>query len=421
MKQPLALFIGVARKGEFESLKRHGIDVGVIIDTNWALRQPDVTQFAVVQYCDFNSADNGLLQIVEQIQQEWNITAILVTHEFYVLAGAEVTEYLQLPGITRATALLCNDKSLMHSRFAEALGPDATARYARIRSRQDLVEFAHSTGFPIVLKPANLAGSLFISLNTSMEELLQQYEQMEREIPQFFSNAGWHDGSVHIQAEEFLRGTTHSIDIIVDSEGNILPTPIVDELTGQECGWQDFHIFSRYLPTRLSNSAQEAAYNLARAGIAALEIRSSIAHVELISTAQGPKLLEIGVRPGGYRPELFTLSNQFDVIYPYYQVRSGQRVAADIVSQAGAAVAILSPGTHQRGILREVLHLDEIQRLPSYLYHEVKAQIGQRVGPSTRGFYAPLGIVLKSERPEVVYQDMETIQRWHNFFVIEEQ
>lgn len=417
MNKELVLFIGIVRRGEFESLKRRGIAVGVIIDTNWALKLPDFTQLDVVHYCDLNGSEESLLRVVDQLQKEWQITSILVTHEFYVLAGATVTEYLGLPGIKRETALLCNDKGLMHERFRQAIGPESTAYFQRIESRQDLVDFVQQRGFPIVLKPSNLAGSLFITFNTSLEEAIRNYEEMVECIPHFFSNAGSHDEQVHIQAEEFLQGTTHSIDFIIDGAGDVLSTPIVDELTGRECGWNDFHIFARYLPSRLSAQQQEEAYRLALVGVEALGIRSSIAHVELIQTAQGPKLLEIGVRFGGYRPELFERSFNFDLVYPYYQVRAGQK-PSDIFREQAKAVAVITPGTRKQGELERVNYLDRIQQLKTYVYHEVKVQIGQMVGPSTRGFYAPLGIVLTSNNAEDMYQDIAELQSWSDIFVI---
>lgn len=417
MPKQLVLFIGIVRRGEFESLKRRGLAVGAIIDTNWSLKLPDFTRLDVVQYCDLNGPEDALLRVVDQLQKEWQISSVIVTHEFYVLPGATVIEYLDLPGVKRETALLCNDKGLMHERFQQTFGPQSTAQFQRIRSRQDLVEFTQRHGFPIVLKPSNLAGSLFITFNTSLEEAIHNYDEIVERVPHFFSNAGWHDEQVHIQAEEFLRGTTHSIDLIIDGAGDVLSTPIVDELTGRECGWNDFHIFARYLPSRLSQQQQQEVSRLAFAGVEALGIRSSIAHVELIQTAQGPKLLEIGVRFGGYRPELFERSFNFDLVYPYYQVRAGQTPASTSREQE-KAVAVITPGTHRQGTLERVNYLDRIQQLKTYVYHEVKAEIGQMVGPSTHGFYAPLGIVLSSNHAEDMYQDIEEIESWSDIFVI---
>lgn len=417
MNKQLVLFIGIVRRGEFESLKQRGLAVGVIIDTNWALKLPDFKQLDVVHYCDLNGPEDALLRVVDQLQKEWQITTVLVTHEFYVLPGAAVMEYLRLPGIKREIALLCNDKGLMHERFQQAIGHASTARFRRIEAHQDLIEFTQEHGFPIVLKPSNLAGSLFITFNTSLEEAIYNYDEMVERIPHFFSNAGWHDEQVHIQAEEFLQGTTHSVDLIIDGAGDVLSTPIVDELTGRECGWNDFHIFARYLPTQLSPQQQEEANRLAVAGVEALGIRSSIAHVELIQTVQGPKLLEIGVRFGGYRPELFERSFHFDLVYPYYQVRAGHK-PSDTSREQARAVAVVTPGTREQGKLERVNYLERIQQLKTYVSHEVKAEIGQIVGPSTRGFYAPLGIVLSSDRAEDMYQDIAEIESWSDIFVV---
>src|SRR5207245_524808 len=135
-------------------------------------------------------------------------------------------------GISKDVALACTDKTIMHERFVQEIGPQSTAKYKKIQSRKDLVEFTKDTDFPIILKPANLAGSIFITLNFSQDELLQNYDHMLEEILAFFRKTGRNDIYPCVQAEEFLEGTTHSIDCIIDAARNVSTTPIVDEITG---------------------------------------------------------------------------------------------------------------------------------------------------------------------------------------------
>ncbi|HLG60942.1 MAG TPA: ATP-grasp domain-containing protein [Ktedonosporobacter sp.] len=327
-----------------------------------------------------------------------------------------ITEHLGLPGFSKEAALLCLDKSLMHERFVQRIGSQSTARFKKVSSKKELMAFAQNTGLPIILKPTNLYNSLFVSLNWSQEELLQNYEVVVRELQGFLQKAGQYHVSPSIQAEEFLQGSTYSIDCIVDSAGNVTLTPIVDIISGRDIGWSDFHHFARVVPSRLTTSQQEALYSLAVAGVQALEIRSNIAHVELVQTSQGPKLLEIGARPGGNRARLFDLSSGIDLIYAYYQVRSGMK--AEIEYRQTVPTAIVSPYSRKQGVLTEIRHLDRITQLKTYFAHEVKVNPGQAVGPSASGYTAPLSIELRSELASDLYQNMQEIQSWQDLFLI---
>lgn len=420
MQGPLTLYIGTVRRGEFESLLQHGVPVGIIIDLNCTIKLPDLSAFRVVEYCNCNNIKTELLPTVDRIRQTWEITCVLETHEAYVLPTTHVTKHLGLPGLSLPAAQLCIDKTGMHERFVQQLGANSTAHFASIGCREDLFTFARSVHWPIILKPTNLYNSLFVSLNFSQEELLANYAQMLTGITVLLQKAGQLITQPRIQAEEFLPGTIHSVDCLVDVDGQVMLTPVVDIIIGREFGWNDFHHFARFTPSKLTYDQQQALRQQVIAGIRALEITSSVAHVEIIQSAQGPKLLEIGARPGGHRSRLLHLNSGFDLVYHYHQVRLGQPWATSQGERQITPTAIISPYARRQGTLTQIKRLTDIQQLPTYLSHEQKTAIGQRVGPSTLGYTAPLTIELQSDRPDAIYQDMETLQSWSDIFLVAE-
>lgn len=415
-KKPLVLYIGVVRQNEFESLMQREIPLGVILDTNSTLRPADLKAFCVVEHSDFSASEDSILHLVDSIQERWPIGCVLVTHERYVLTGALVSEHLGLHGFSKETALVCLDKSIMHERFVQYIGPEATARFKKVASKEELIEFVKKVGFPLILKPTNLYNSLFVSLSQSQEELLQNYESIVHRLADFSQKAGQYHVQPYIQAEEFLQGKTYSIDCIIDAAGNVTTTPVVDMVSGHDMGWHDFHHFARVLPSRLAISEQEAMSDLARAGVQALGIRSSIAHVEIVQTSQGPKLLEIGARPGGNRARMFDLSYGIDLIYAYYQVRLGNK--ADVTPLRTMPTAVISPYSRKQGMLTNSPDVERIKKLKTYFSHEVKVKPGQIVGPSTLGYTAPLSIELLGDNADELYEDVTRIQSWQDLFVV---
>lgn len=420
MKEPLTLYIGAVRRGEFESLSRQNVALGIILDAQSTIKQPDLSAFCVIASCDFHDGGIELLTAVEYLKQTWDIQSVLVTYEQYVLPAVQMTRHLGLPGLSLSAAQLCLDKTAMHERFVQRLGADSTGNFAPIESQQDLRAFASRAHFPIVLKPANLYTSLFVSLSFSQEELLSNYSRMMSNLTAFFQKTDQPRTAPRIQAEEFLAGTVHSLDCIVGADGQVRTTPVVDAVTGRDIGWSDFHHFARFVPSKLTAEQQQHLLQLALAGIKALEITSSVAHVEVIETSRGPRLLEIGARPGGNRSRLFSLSSGFDLMHHYHQVRLGRSPATGGNQQSITPTAIVSPYARRAGTLICIERLADIQRLSTYLGHEQKIASGQPAGPSISGYTTPLLIELQASHPQAIDQDLEILQSWQDLFRVAE-
>jgi biotin carboxylase len=417
MDTSLTLFVGVVRQGEFESLHQMGRPLGVLLDRKAPIRVGDLSAFQVVESCDFTAPEADLLEAVDRIAAQWPVGSVLTTYERYIVPGAAITDHLGLCGVSRDAARICADKVLMHQKFVERIGPESTARFMEIGSEDDLERFAASTPFPIVLKPSGLYNSLFVSLNHSLDELRASYQRARVGIADFLSRTNQPDRTPNIQAEEFLEGRAFSVDCLVGRDGEVLPTPVVDILTGRDIGGDDFHHFARLMPSYLSPVAQAELQDLAVAGVQALGIYSAIAHVELIRTACGPRLLEIGARPGGNRAQLFALSNGLDLIHAYEQVRSGATPRLD--HGPLTPVAIVSPYSPREGLLRR-LDLDQrLAALQTYHGHAVRCAIGDRVGPASRGYTTPVTIALRHTEAAAVRYDVQAIQNWRDVFIVE--
>ena len=170
---------------------------------------------------------------------------------------------------------------------------------------------------------------------------------------------------------------------------------------------------ARILPPRLTQDDRNDLERRAIAGVQALDMTNAAAHVEFI----GSRLGEIGARPGGNRPRILEMAYGIDMLYAYYQILRGE--APDLKATRNLAASIITPFAPCKGKLRSLRHLDEIPKLPGYLYHEVRAQPGQQVGPSKGGYRAGLYIELLSAEVEEVRRSVDEIASWTDLYEVE--
>ena len=413
MQSGIVLFLGMVRRGEFETLQERGLALGVLVDTNSKHRLADVSKFDLAEHFDFSSPMDQLVERVRDIQKHRGISCLFNVIEFYVARAAEVAARLDLPSISPASARLCLDKTIMRERFQERVGPQASARFRTVISEPELLRFADELGYPVFLQPSNVSASMWSTCSVDQQMLLRNYRAMLSEVPAYYERLGEKGTELTVVLAEYLEGNNTSIDCVVDAAGNGHTTPIVDVLTGKDIGIEDFHHFARILPSRTSPSEQVELDALAIAGVKALDMTSCAAHVEFI----GPRLGEIAARPGGNRPRILHLAYGIDELSAYHDVLVGQ--SPDLSPRRGWAAAIVTPFPARNGTLRSIRRLDELQRLPGYLYHEVRAQPGQAVGLAKNGCRAPLYIELQDPGADVVRRGVDEIASWPDLYEVE--
>jgi biotin carboxylase len=403
----------MVRRGEFESLQKRDLPLGILIDTNSKHRLADVSRFKLVERFDFSRPLPELIQAVRGIQARFGIACLYNVIEFYVAQTADVAAALNIPCISPASARLCLDKSLMRRRFHERIGPRAAAAFQVVSSEAALMDFAAQTGFPVFLQPANVSASMWATRNTDADMLRRNYRAILSEVPRYYEKLGKKGTKLVVVVAEYLEGRNTSVDCLADRAGRVFCTPVVDVLTGRDIGIDDFHHFARLVPSRLSASEQDDLARSAVAGVQALDMTSAAAHVEFI----GSRLGEIGARPGGNRPRILDLAYGLDLLHAYYQVLSGE--VPDLRQNRSLAAAVVTPFPRKNGTLRAIRRLDQIPKLPGYLYHEVRGQPGQAVGLSSGGYRAPLYIELVSPNPGDVRRSVAQLASWSDLYEVE--
>ena len=236
---------------------------------------------------------------------------------------AYASSKLGLTGISYDTAVKATDKGEMIKVF-ETAGVEHPW-YFILRNTADLEEVANVITYPCVSKPVDNAGSRGVML-------IHSYDELKKAVS--YSASKSRNGGVII--EEYLRGKEVSVEVM-SIDGVVHVLQITDKLT---TGAPHFVEMGHSQPTRLGKDIENAIKDLAKRAVTAIGIDNGPAHVEIMVTENGPKMIELGARMGGdnITTHLVPLSTGIDMVKATIQVALGEK--PDIKAKFGKGSAI---------------------------------------------------------------------------------
>jgi len=287
-----------------KELGKH-IQLGIIFDKQQESKiDPTILEkFDIKISCDFSSKKNIIKSL---LPYEDEILAITTRGEKNIPIFQEIiphVPYLRTPSVKSLEWSI--DKVQMRRHF-NAYDKKITPKYSVIHDSKisTIKKIENKLGYPIVLKPAGLASSLLVTKAYHREELETNLKMAFKKLNKVYKEVEGR-GEPTMLVEQFMDGDMYSVDAYVTSRGKVYFCPIVKVITGKNVGFDDFFGFKRSLPTKLNAQNIKNAEEAARKGIKALRLRSTTAHIELMNTQEGWKLIEIGPRIGGYRDEMY--------------------------------------------------------------------------------------------------------------------
>jgi biotin carboxylase len=195
---------------------------------------------------------------------------------------ARVAEVCGIAGISMDTAIKTTDKGEMITVF-EYNGIEHPW-YFIATNRNEFENIKHNVTYPCIMKPTDNAGSRGVVLVNNLEELENKYEYAVGESRK---------GGVII--EEYMLGPEVSVEVmVVNGDPHILQ--VTDKIT---TGAPHFVEMGHTQPSRLGKESVASIHDLAIRAIKAVAIKNGPAHVEIILTKDGPKMVELGARMGG--------------------------------------------------------------------------------------------------------------------------
>jgi len=324
--------------------------------------------------CDF-SKPHKIAEALLPYQSE--LLAVTCRTEQNIARFAQViphVPYLRTP--TSESLKWAADKYEMRKRL-KLFDAKNTPKFTWIKenTKKERARAIDKVRFPMIVKPTNLAGSLFVAICYHEDELEKTLGTMFRKLKKAYEN----DGRIEIPkiiAEEYMEGDQYSIDTYVNARGEVYHCPLVRQKTARDIGHDDFYTYLQITPTALKATTIEKAQVVAETAIHALGLRSVTAHVELLRVDDDWKVIEVGPRCGGARDVLHALSCDINHTMNDIAIRIPRKPV--IPKKCKGYAAYLKYFGDKEGVIVETKGMKKIENLESFHSITVNKKVGDR-------------------------------------------
>jgi len=315
--------------------------------------------------------------------------------------------YLRTP--TTESLTWATSKIEMRTRFSEY---DKTVspifKVVSDAHKKTLESIKTEIGFPLVIKPAGLAASLLVTIAYHEEELAKSLRRVLRKLRSQYKK--WEGrGEPQVLVEQFMEGEMYSIDCYVSSSGKIYYCPLVHVKTGRSIGFDDFFGYQQITPTMLRPENIKKARECAHKAIRALALFNTTAHIELMRTEHGWKIIELGPRMGGFRDLMYQLSYGFNHTQNDIANRTGQR--PKLSRKVLGYTASLKLFARKEGVITNLLGIKKVQELESFHSMEQNSKIGDKAIFAKHGGKSVFNIFLFNKERSNLLADIRRLEQ----------
>lgn len=313
----------------------------------------------------FEFADNyEILDITNQekvISHARKINPIAITSivsEIAVTSVAAAAKALNLPGISIETAKKCTDKFEMRSAFIANNLP--SPRFLLVNNFEEAQLGIQTIGIPAVIKPVDSSGSRGVMRLDSIEGLEYAYQAARNS-----------SRSQKVIIESFIEGEEFTVETItVNGLTTILGFSKKKRIPFPHCVSVEL-IYFNYL----KHEYGQRIVKLAIDAINSVGLLNGTAHTEIILSNNGPVLVEMAARGGGY--EIFTKIlpeisgvNTMDVI-----IDLSLGLAPTICATNSRCAALKFFDSEKRGVIHSVSGIEVVKNLEGVLGLEIDSSI----------------------------------------------
>ena len=295
---------------------------------------------------------------------------------------AAATKICGLPGIEMETAINATDKEKMIQVFEKFNVAHPWYYVAHNENEFNLIK--GKIDFPCILKPTDSSGSRGVVLVDNLDDLNEAYK---------YTISQAKEGNVIL--EEYLVGQEVSVEImVVDSVPYVLQ--VTDKLT---TGSPYFVEMRHNQPSMLSKDAVNSIEKLARDAVKAIAIKNGPAHVEIMLTKNGPKMIELGARMGGdcITTHLVPLSTGIDMIKTTIELACGLKT--DITRRYNKASAIQYFDS-KKGVIKNIVGIENARKIKGVKQIEFVYEIGESVSDIKNSSDRIGFVIAQGETPE---------------------
>lgn len=314
-----------------ERARARGLAI-IVLDTAAQLA-PGVIELAdhviLTDYADFDLA----AALLRPFTERYSLLGVLSLTEHGLLPSARLNQHFGFIDNDVSAVERVMDKNLMRTWLD--MDPRFRLPSSLVTTISDLRRFIGLVDFPVIVKPADGAGSEGLVLIASQSEL-DLWESCPSRLP--------------VLAERFVTGAEYSVEAY-SRDGEHTVVAITEKLVHTQGVINKFVESGHCVPAPLPEPARLSIEEFVKDFLIVIGIRWGLSHTELIATADGLVIVETHTRNGGDRiVDLVRLSTGVDLLDVAVAIRSGQHYQPDSLAPSQAAAVrflIIEPGIVQ--------------------------------------------------------------------------
>lgn len=352
-KRVLVLGASILQKPLIEKVKEKGCYLGVADYNPNASGVREADEF----YCVSTIDEKGIYEAAKRFQADAIVT---MATDMPMRAIAYASEKLGLKSISYETALKATDKELM----IKALEKNHIAhpKYVAL-GKEDVSFYLDRITYPCITKPTDSSGSRGVHLVQSKDELMESVR---------YSFECSRRGRVIV--EEYMIGQEISVEMLCQ-EGKAYVLAITEKMT---TGAPYFVEIGHNEPARFDDKLTSEIEGAAKNACKAIGICDGAAHVEMIVTKDGPKIVELGARMGGdfITSDLVPLSTGIDMVWLMVLIALGEKPLIGSPAKRGAAIRYFKV---KPGKLNGIKGIEQARNIEGVLNVEINVSPGDMI------------------------------------------
>ena len=309
-------------------------------------------------------------------------------------------DYCKLPSLEALET--STNKKLMRQKFLEDF-PEISPKFVEVlnANKESIASVEAIMDYPVIVKPASLVSSMLIQSCENREELVVALNVVFGMIHSVYEREHRTD-TPHVIVEEFLNGDFYSIDAYrLDDDFYFCPP--VGYLPAKSMGIDDFYLYKRWLPTSLTKEELSTANETCIKAMRATGLTYSVAHIELIKTSSGWKVIELGPRLGRFRRIMYQIGYGIDHSTNDILVRMNQPIKMKNKLRQFCCAYSIYPS--REGKLRSIKGIEILEAMTEVSYLKRISADGEMCKFAKNGGKALLEIIVNSAN-ESRYQDV---------------
>lgn len=276
------------------------------------------------------------------------------------------------------------------------------------QSKTTIKNIEEKVGYPLIVKPSGLAASRLVTICYHREELEEVLKLVFKKLESAYKEKGG-TYEPRILVEQFMEGEMYSVDAYVSETGEIHFCPMAYIKTGKRIGFDDFFGYSQMTPTILTKESTAQGEFVAAEAIHAVGLRSTSAHVELLRTEHGWKVVEIGPRVGGFRHMMYEFSFGINHTMNDILIRIGQK--PKIFKRAHGYTVAMKFFAKQEGKLKKIGGVKKAQELESFKRIYVNKKIGDSCLFAKHGGDSVFNIIMFNKDRSNLLADIRRLEK----------